>query len=95
MSLHHCFVILALIIASSRGPGANHKLLASELRGEIRDADSGELLPARISIQSAEGAKWFFARVMVWEVKSAYKFWCHRYGWKRSINGFIWKLSGW
>ena len=62
MSLHHCFVILALIIASSRGPGANHKLLASELRGEIRDADSGELLPARISIQSADGAKWFFAK---------------------------------
>lgn len=62
MSLHRCFVILALVIASSRGPGANHKLLASELRGEIRDADSGELLPARISIQSADGAKWFFAK---------------------------------
>ena len=32
------------------------------LRGEIRDAESGQLLPARLYIQSADGAKWFFAK---------------------------------
>ncbi len=32
------------------------------LRGEIRDAESGVLLPARLYIQSADGAKWFFAK---------------------------------
>ncbi|TXT36581.1 MAG: hypothetical protein FD138_937 [Planctomycetota bacterium] len=32
------------------------------LRGEIRDAESGDLLPARLYIQSADGAKWFFAK---------------------------------
>jgi hypothetical protein len=32
------------------------------LRGEIRDAESGQLLPARLYIQSAEGTKWFFAK---------------------------------
>jgi hypothetical protein len=32
------------------------------LRGEIRDAESGEPLPARLYIQSADGAKWFFAK---------------------------------
>lgn len=38
------------------------QLPAAELRGEIRDADSGQLLPARLYIQSADGAKWFFAK---------------------------------
>lgn len=32
------------------------------LRGEIRDAESGQLLPARLYIQSADGMKWFFAK---------------------------------
>ena len=32
------------------------------LRGEIRDVESGVLLPARLYIQSADGAKWFFAK---------------------------------
>lgn len=36
--------------------------VAMPLRGEIRDADTGELLPARLYIQSADGAKWFFAK---------------------------------
>ncbi|MBC7818875.1 MAG: hypothetical protein IAG10_18455 [Planctomycetaceae bacterium] len=35
---------------------------AVPLRGEIRDADSGQLLPARLYIQSADGTKWFFAK---------------------------------
>lgn len=34
---------------------------AATLTGEIRDADSGRLLPARIYIQSADG-RWFFAK---------------------------------
>lgn len=38
------------------------QLPAAELRGEIHDADSGQLLPARLYIQSADGAKWFFAK---------------------------------
>lgn len=38
------------------------QLPAAELHGEIRDADSGQLLPARLYIQSADGAKWFFAK---------------------------------
>lgn len=36
--------------------------LAGSLRGEVRDADSGQLLPARLYIQSADGTKWFFAK---------------------------------
>ncbi|MBM3971588.1 MAG: hypothetical protein FJ302_17275 [Planctomycetes bacterium] len=32
------------------------------LRGEIRDAETGLLLPARLYIQSADGARWFFAK---------------------------------
>src|SRR5207249_5176583 len=36
--------------------------LPISLRGEIRDADSDQLLPARLYIQSADGAKWFFAK---------------------------------
>ena len=35
---------------------------SASLRGEIRDAESGQLLPARLYIQSADGAKWFFAK---------------------------------
>lgn len=38
------------------------QLPAAELHGEIRDAESGQLLPARLYIQSADGAKWFFAK---------------------------------
>jgi hypothetical protein len=37
-------------------------LPAAELRGEIRDADGGQMLPARLYIQSFDGAKWFFAK---------------------------------
>ncbi len=39
------------------------ELSAAELRGEIRDAESGQRLPARLYIQSADGEqKWFFAK---------------------------------
>lgn len=38
------------------------QLPAAELRGEIHDAESGQLLAARLYIQSADGAKWFFAK---------------------------------
>lgn len=39
------------------------ELPAAELHGEIRDAESGQLLPARLYIQSADGdQKWFFAK---------------------------------
>ncbi|MFM9965670.1 MAG: hypothetical protein ACKV2Q_31170 [Planctomycetaceae bacterium] len=38
------------------------ELSAATLQGEIRDSDSGQLLPARLYIQSADGAKWFFAK---------------------------------
>lgn len=57
-----CFIGLVLIAASFGIASATRKLIAAELRGEIRDAASGELLPARITIQSADGAKWFFAK---------------------------------
>lgn len=62
MSSIRCSIILALIVFACNDAGAPHKLSAAELRGEIRDADSGEMLPARISIQSADGTKWFFAK---------------------------------
>ncbi len=51
VGLAGCFV--------SEWSGSGH---AASLQGEIRDADSGRLLPARLYIQSADGAKWFFAK---------------------------------
>ena len=62
MSHLRCFVILVLIVATLGPVGTTRELIAAELRGEIRDAESGELLPARISIQSEDGTKWFFAK---------------------------------
>ena len=46
----------AILFATITSP-----VTAATLTGEIRDADTGELLPARIYIQSADG-KWFFAK---------------------------------
>ncbi len=43
-------------------PLLSGKLPAALLQGEIRDAESGQLLPARLYIQSADGTKWFFAK---------------------------------
>lgn len=45
-------ILLCLGMATSR---------AATLTGEVRDADTGELLPARLYIQNDDG-KWFFAR---------------------------------
>ncbi len=49
------FVLMLGPLVNSNCPGADGMLL-----GEIRDADTGERLPARLYIQS--GNRWFFAR---------------------------------
>ena len=60
---HRRYLIILLLIVATFGPvGTTHELIAAVLRGEIRDAESGELLPARISIQSEDGTKWYFAK---------------------------------
>jgi hypothetical protein len=40
--------------------GADANLIP--LRGKIRDAVSGELIPARLSVQSADRARWYFVK---------------------------------
>ena len=60
MSLARVLMIVgltALVLPSITG-----ELRAASLQGEIRDAESGQLLPARLYIQSADGTKWFFAK---------------------------------
>jgi hypothetical protein len=55
MTIRSCFATaLLLMVVVPAGQAAT-------LTGEIRDADTGELLPARLYIQSADG-KWFFAK---------------------------------
>lgn len=60
MSLVRLLMIVGLAggVLSELADRAN----AASLRGEIRDAESGQLLPARLYIQSADGTKWFFAK---------------------------------
>lgn len=60
MSLHHRFVVLIFACLLGRAFSADPSMVS--LRGEIRDAESGQLLPARLYIQSADGTKWFFAK---------------------------------
>ncbi len=60
MSLRHRFAVLIFVCLLGRTFSAEPS--AVPLRGEIRDAESGQLLPARLYIQSADGTKWFFAK---------------------------------
>jgi hypothetical protein len=60
MSLARVLMIVGL--TSVVLPLMTRDLPAAVLQGEIRDADSGQLLPARLYIQSADGTKWFFAK---------------------------------
>ncbi len=60
MRLILCSVIIA--VCCSAGHVAAAADSGPRLHGEIRDADSGRLLPARLYIQSADGTKWFFAK---------------------------------
>ena len=55
-------VLLIVGLAGFVLPMRSGELPAAALLGEIRDADSGQLLPARLYIQSADGSKWFFAK---------------------------------
>ncbi len=54
--------LAVLIVLCLVGRTISADLPAVPLRGEIRDAESGQLLPARLYIQSADGTKWFFAK---------------------------------
>ena len=56
------FWFAMLVFACFSTLASAEDLPAVSLRGEIRDADSGQLLPARLYIQSADGTKWFFAK---------------------------------
>ena len=60
MSLSRYFAMLIVVCLASRVFSADPS--AVPLRGEIHDAESGQLLPARLYIQSADGTKWFFAK---------------------------------
>ncbi len=58
-------IVRVLLIVSLTGfvfPVLSGELSAASLQGEIRDAESGHLLPARLYIQSADGTRWYFAK---------------------------------
>ena len=55
-------VLMIVALTATAIPALSSDILATSLTGEIRDAESGQLLPARLYIQSADGAKWFFAK---------------------------------
>lgn len=59
MSLHRVLMIAAWMCYAVPALAADS---TTTLHGEICDADSGQLLPARLYIQSADGTKWFFAK---------------------------------
>ena len=58
----HCQKLSVLLVVCLVGRAFSADTPTVSLRGEIRDAESGQLLPARLYIQSADGTKWFFAK---------------------------------
>ena len=55
-------VLLIVSLAGFVLPQRSGESFGAVLQGEIRDSESGQLLPARLYIQSADGANWFFAK---------------------------------
>ena len=51
-----CFVLGAIVPTTF----ADEPLVL--LRGEVRDAESKQLVPCRLYVNSADGAKWFFPK---------------------------------